>query len=437
MNLTIYRGTHEIGGNCVEVATSTTRIIIDLGMPLSDPRDKNKKFNSFAIRNKTVSQLLSDGVLPKVKGLYRADTSEEPVSAVLISHPHQDHYGLCRFIREDVPILVGKDAFKMLTVSDVFLNDLFGSFDHTSSLKDKQESIGDIRVTPYLVDHSAYGAMSFLIEADGKKIFYTGDFRAHGRKKELFERFLRNPPKKNRVLIMEGTMLSRPDERVQTEDDLELEIANKAYSHRGLKLFACSGQNVDRIVTFYRAAKRTGSLFILDLYAANVLYELGRKTLPLPTNSFKDVKVLFTKHFMKKLSIRKKKDWYTRWRPYEISPEELHRLGGKAFVIYRERSIPELEIAGIPAGSVLFYAQWRDYMKETSFDETRKFMKKHKISLIEAHTSGHAPVKDLKRLARVLNPGFIIPIHTKERDKFSRYFGKKVYLLNDGENFQV
>lgn len=33
--------------------------------------------------------------------------------------------------------------------------------------------IKDITVTPYIVDHSAYGAFMFLIETDGKRILHT------------------------------------------------------------------------------------------------------------------------------------------------------------------------------------------------------------------------------------------------------------------------
>ena len=36
MKLTIYRGTKEIGGSCVEITTGTTRLVIDLGLPLVD-----------------------------------------------------------------------------------------------------------------------------------------------------------------------------------------------------------------------------------------------------------------------------------------------------------------------------------------------------------------------------------------------------------------
>ena len=34
MTLTIHRGTHEIGGSCVEIRTDKAKILIDLGMPL-------------------------------------------------------------------------------------------------------------------------------------------------------------------------------------------------------------------------------------------------------------------------------------------------------------------------------------------------------------------------------------------------------------------
>jgi len=36
MNLTIHRGTKEIGGTCIELQTTESRIIIDFGLPLVD-----------------------------------------------------------------------------------------------------------------------------------------------------------------------------------------------------------------------------------------------------------------------------------------------------------------------------------------------------------------------------------------------------------------
>lgn len=34
MTITIHRGTHEIGGSCVEIRTPQAKILLDLGLPL-------------------------------------------------------------------------------------------------------------------------------------------------------------------------------------------------------------------------------------------------------------------------------------------------------------------------------------------------------------------------------------------------------------------
>ncbi len=434
MKIIIHRGTKEIGGNCVEICTEQTRLILDLGMPLVDPRDKTKKFESFSVSRMTLLQMLDAGILPAVKGLYEGLDDVKPVDALLLSHPHQDHYGFCKYIRKDIPVYLSQDANLMLGASDVFLPTRFGIHDQRRFFQDRTPvQIGDFKVTPYLMDHSGYGAMAFLVEADGKKIFYSGDFRGHGRKSALFDKLLRLPPSGIDVLLMEGTMVDRTGEGVDTEQQLENRIVKETRQYPGMKLIQCSAQNIDRVVTFYRAAKRSGAIFVMDLYVANVIHALERKSLPDPFNGFKDVQVLFTKHFMKRLEQKKIPDWYKRWRPYEVRSSELKRAGGNVFAFYRENSEPELEPAGIPSGSVLFYSQWKGYMTEPSFKPTEAFCKKHSIAIVEAHTSGHAVVDDLVRLEKALNPRKITPIHSNSPEKYSKYFGNKVDCLQDGE----
>ena len=68
MQITIFRGTHEIGGNCVEVRSGSSRLILDVGMPLVDA--EGKPFDSKTLRGKSVRRLLGEGVLPKVPGLF-------------------------------------------------------------------------------------------------------------------------------------------------------------------------------------------------------------------------------------------------------------------------------------------------------------------------------------------------------------------------------
>ena len=84
MKLIIHRGTHEIGGSCVELIPDSDngRIMIDFGMPLVD-EDKTdfdwKKYNK-----KTIDELISLGILPDIKGLYIPNMST--ISSVLLSH---------------------------------------------------------------------------------------------------------------------------------------------------------------------------------------------------------------------------------------------------------------------------------------------------------------------------------------------------------------
>ena len=40
--------------------------------------------------------------------------------------------------------------------------------------------IGDMTLTPIRVNHSAFDSYMFLIEAEGKRVLHTGDFRTHG-----------------------------------------------------------------------------------------------------------------------------------------------------------------------------------------------------------------------------------------------------------------
>ena len=90
MHFKIHRGTKEIGGSCVEVWTENTRILLDFGMPLVEKDGTAFDFGKYKSFN--ADELIQQGVLPAIKGLYKAD--DRLMDGVIISHPHQDHYGL-------------------------------------------------------------------------------------------------------------------------------------------------------------------------------------------------------------------------------------------------------------------------------------------------------------------------------------------------------
>src|SRR5580692_298836 len=132
-----------------------------------------------------------------------------------------------------------------------------------------------------------------LVEAAGKRILYTGDFRRHGRKSALVDRIMAHPPTDIDVLLTEGTNLGT-DKPVKTEDEIEHEFADLFARTKGRVFVSWSGQNIDRSVTVYRAAKRTGRTLAIDLYTADVLDRIAEGT-GLPRAGFPNLKVIVTR----------------------------------------------------------------------------------------------------------------------------------------------
>lgn len=66
MKLTIHRGTKEIGGSCIEVTTASTRLVLDLGLPLVDAH--REPFDSRAALAKSTDQLKAEKVIPAILG---------------------------------------------------------------------------------------------------------------------------------------------------------------------------------------------------------------------------------------------------------------------------------------------------------------------------------------------------------------------------------
>ena len=281
MQIIIYRGTHEIGGTLVELKSKNSRILIDAGYPLFlnkkpiDSRDVHVQFPY------PYDKLITSGVLPDIKGLYSWDTPE--FDAVVISHAHIDHYGLLHYINPIIPVYLSKGTLKIIDISALFLQSgqLMSKTREFNMYKPFQ--IGDFRVMPFLMDHSAFDAAAFEISYKEKTIIYTGDFRGHGRKATCLDRFINNAKKGAEALLIEGTMFGRQNEEVITEQELEERVVKRIKDFEGPVLFQSSSQNIDRIVSFYRAATRLDRIVVVDVYTANVLYELrqlGNNHLP-------------------------------------------------------------------------------------------------------------------------------------------------------------
>lgn len=430
MNLIIHRGAREIGGSCVEFAIDKCRILVDFGIPLVN--DKREPFASKTLASKTPRDLKKLNILPDIKGLYRDE--EKGIDAILISHSHMDHYGLLRYVHPDIPIYMSEGADLLINASNIFTPCKVGKLNTWILEKRKKIAIGDFRVLPYLVDHSAFDALAFIIEADGKRIFYSGDFRGHGRKSVLFKQMLRRPPSDIDCLLLEGSMIGRGEQVFKDELAVEAGISNTLRSHDNIKFLFASSQNIDRIVSAYRVCLKTGHIFVIDLYTAFILKSLSKVSKHIPQFNWKNVRIKYLKSHADALADNVSPKLLYLFNSQKIGMPEINELKHKILMLARDNSVFPIMVKNIKgiAGAKIIYSMWEGYLT----DKFMAYCSQSGLTIERVHTSGHATVSDLKAFASAVNPRIVIPIHTFESDKYPTLF-KNVTILKDSETFTV
>jgi ribonuclease J len=412
MRICIHRGTKEIGGTCVEIEAQDKRLVLDVGLPLDAPDPDTFR-------------------LHPIRGFEAPDAS---LLGVVISHPHQDHYGLAHRLPEGTTFLIGAAAERILAAAALF-SPAGLELKNTIPLVDGTPiRLEPFTITPFLVDHSAYDAYAVLVEADGKRLFYTGDLRAHGRKSRLFEKLIASPPKNVDLMLMEGTCVGRDDQTFPTEDDLVPRFVDLFRRTPGMPLVWCSGQNIDRIVTIFKACRCAGRQFILDLYTAEILRATGNKKLP--QADWRGIRVFLP--FSQKVRIKKEQAFETAnpYYPYRIYPEAFAGVASTSALLFRPSMVRDVEKAMCLQGACVVCSVWPGY---TSDDGNRRFLEwvsQRALPLHFCHTSGHASVGDLRRLRDAFPDALAVPVHLTDRERFSSLFSRAV-LHEDGEWWQI
>ena len=385
MEINIIRGQNQIGGSIIEISSKSTKIILDVGSNLDD----------------------KEIVVPEIEGLFKGEAKYD---GVLISHYHSDHEGLATKILPKIPIYMGEKSHEIHKVTREYIKKEY--LKEPKTFKPEEEFlIGDIKITPYLCDHSAFDSHMFLLECEGKKILYTGDFHSNGRK--FFQSLLNKLPKVD-ALITEGTNLS--NDKIGkinlTEKELEkkgIEILER--NDRPVFVLIAS-TNIDRIVTFYKIANATKRLFLLDTYAGQITATIGGN-IPNPRTFF-NVKIFQTsssKHDILE-NYPKNKIWKNK-----IAKSNFLMCVRTSMKKYLESYPNEFSFEGC----TLFYSMWEGYKKQEDMKEFLEFMEEKGVKIISLHTSGHADEKDFDKLIKKVEPKIIIPVHTENSEWFKRY----------------
>lgn len=396
MKVHIHRGQNQIGGSVIEIFTDTTRIFFDVGANMNDAKAE---------------------AVPPVEGLFFGKRNAD---AVFLTHYHADHVGLLGKVISGIPVYMGKTAYEIFKVGEAYRNHLTAFRPRFVSDQEKIV-IGDITVTPFRCDHSAYDAYMYLAEADGERILYTGDFRSHGRLD--FEKLIHSIPEVD-ILITEGTSLSRDLQDRSVFEDALIDMGKTLLKdRRGPVFVVMSPMNIDRLVTCYQIAYQTGRTFLVDPYAAE-LAKAVRKEAAVQTNGCqapvpgKDpgIRVFWTdgsmiparlrgygKAGISMRGIRKEEKFLMCVRPG--MKQYLHQLSG--LVDFH--------------GGTLIYSMFAGHLELPYFSSFMDFMERKGLERHVLHTSGHADPEAIDQLILKVKPKTILPVHTENAGWFSRY----------------
>ena len=406
MQVKILKGTNQIGGVFTEIASKEAKIMIDFG----DDLDGVKRLEN--MEGLTIGKPAYDGVF--------------------ITHNHQDHMGRIDDILDGVPVYMSDLSRKIFETVFCFSKNKGKIHRKTINLEEgKTVTIKDMKITPYIVDHSAYNSFMLLIEAEGKRILHTGDFRNHGYKGVLLEGTLKKIGKID-LLITEGTTLSREQVKSKTETELVEDIVEKTKNYDQV-LMLMSTTNIDRVTTMQRVANKTGKTVIHDIVLSNVL-QLVTQKIPNALNS-KNVGV----YLPSSIYIKRDKEEYKKYiEPFQEKINETGKLLHDKFIMnIRVSMLKDIERLKdkVLNNCCVVYSMWEGYQKEEIYKKFLSRMKELNIDVFHLHVSGHADYTAFHQLIEITKPNAVIPMHTENKEKIKDFTDKAV-ILEDMETFE-
>lgn len=463
----VFQG-HQIGG-CVTVITYTdgdtvNRIMIDYGSSLPGSNIEKE---------------------------FEYPWKEKPIDAIFITHYHGDHIGRIFNIPKDVhvPIYMGSVTRQILiNIREAlskrkedgekyqkeleFLQDdsRIREFEY-DTVRRRFKPVTDIpnfTIEPYSVDHSAYDAFMYVIETpddqkpSGKKvIFHTGDFRGHGRRGKavvpVIQKYVRRFKKRDvDILITEGTMMSRPDDKEITEAQMQAD-ATKLLRENKYAFLICSSTNLDSLASFYQAAQDAVSVptkYVAKNIAKNAkkgeasiattargksryryMYTYSpyfKKQLEIFTNTAGKFSPVYRFEHVQVLGNLDLELNHPTWKQPKTKKEVMEAAGFLAVIKpedfcekYIDAFMDDYHKGVINQKPIIIFSMWKDYLNpnhKARNDEWIAFMNKQEakgIKVSKLHTSGHAYARMITKVIREVNPQEeIIPMHTECSDAF-------------------
>ena len=391
MNIVVHRGTHQIGGSAIEISTASTHIMLDF-------------CNELSLDEKYIPINLDiDGVTKRMPDC----------DGIVISHYHMDHLGQLTAALPEIPLYMGMLSKEVAMISAEYQDkNLYLRLLGANTFRGGEAfTIGDIRIRPLVIDHSAADSYMFVIEAEGKRVLYTGDFRMHGLRHHVLDKLVNTYIGEVDVLITEGTSLSRDAGDYISEATVLDDISS--YIQDGKYVFIMSSStNIDRIMGIWQNMP-TDKVLICDAYQKRIL--------DTEINNVYYESSLYRRHDSP-LVIDK-----GRYPKYYMDHGFVSLVRGTENFISKIKEFPKDDVR-------IIYSMWTGYIEENL--ALKELLDTYPSYL--CHASGHVSKDDLAQFIEMVDPDIVIPVHTDTPEKLRRILpNRNIYVVNDKEPFII
>jgi ribonuclease J len=282
------------------------------------------------------------------------------------------------------------------------------------------------------VDHSIPGACAWGIETSSGWIIYSGDLRFHGKHADSTKTFIEEAADLKPVaLILEGTNVRR---ETNVAEHTVYENALKAISKaEGIVIADFSARDVDRLLTFLQIARDTGRKLAILPKDAYLL-----KTMRLLDTNIPDIAIdpnitIYQDTVASKYPNLWMRNLFKEYDHKTILASDVQSDQGQFIVCFSFFDLNELPSISPESGGLYLFSssEPHDEEQEIDFRRLHNWLKHFELTSLGLpmekdgewqipdeerglHASGHACGTDLLNIAREINPGILIPVHSEQ-----------------------
>lgn len=401
---------------------------------------EKKYFDEPWITPRKEEHLLALGILPDLERIYKKDSAGDPgIDAVLLTHPHTDHYDSIRWLRDDIP------AYSTATARAVILaREFSGSSGPAKAYHigdwtkeegqqvyrpmetlepGKPASVAGLETTGFAVDHSILGSVGYVVETSAGNVAYTGDFRLHGVRGAQTRQFLQKAAEREpAALLIEGTHVT--ESKIESEEEVERKVKAVVEQTRGLAVAGFAPADVDRLNTFHKVAEATDRTLIMTEKQAFMLHQLSTQG-------------LFTEFDLKSKNVlifRKERKGTMQYLDLlaDAYPGKVVEAGDvkgmqeKAILVAGLTDMLAMPAIDPMPGSVYILSTSEPFNEEMeiSYDKLMEWLTRYGLPVFQVHASGHATAHDLRLAVETIRPRRVFLVHTENPDLYARFLEK-------------